>query len=98
MKTVFLIGIAVLFLATGAAHARSWDKWDCANDIKITLTVSAPHQNIHRRFLYSIEVDGLRDPEKDRVTFKVVPVIQYGRRAERTEVYLNGKRCKEIEQ
>jgi hypothetical protein len=71
MRTRAILIVAALCLAT-PANAKSWMRWDCGDDVTVTLGVSAPHQNALKREIHSIEIDGLRDPVKDHVNFKLV--------------------------
>jgi hypothetical protein len=91
MRTRAILIVAALCLAT-PANAKSWMRWDCGDDVTVTLGVSAPHQNALKREIHSIEIDGLRDPVKDHVIFKLVPTQDdYPVPC----AYLNGKRCLE---
>jgi hypothetical protein len=83
--------IAVLLVGATPASARFAMNWECGPDkVEVTLTFLKPHQWEGHYLSHGIEIAGLRDPVKDRVTFKEVTKEGYLR------AYLNGKPCKEI--
>jgi hypothetical protein len=82
--------VAVLLASATPASARNIMDWYCGDDVAVSITVSAAHKTGLSHLTHSVEINGLRDPVKDRVTFKLVP-SEYGYRV--FGAYLNGKRC-----
>jgi len=83
--------ILALLLAATPASARNIMNWECGPDkVTVDLTFTAPWKTVRHYYNHEITIVGLRDPVKDRVTFKPVTKSGYLR------AYLNGKPCKEI--
>jgi hypothetical protein len=71
MKTALLISITALFLATGTpASAKKWAEWQCRDGVRVHYsTYDFIHENPEDKTV-SVEITGLHDPVKQRVTFK----------------------------
>jgi hypothetical protein len=90
------IAIALVLLAL-AAPARAQlpteplKSWECAGGVRVAIAAEDSR--------YQVEITGLSDPIKDRVTFKEEPL----RGSPRIQgyhafwAYLNGKRCRQEE-
>ena len=99
MKTHTLItGIAVLFLATGAAHAltdeeiEAGTQYDCGSDHDSVAVIHEHVLSTTTRAIVAVTSDsyGGRYKKGKRTPY---PIIQYN--METGVVTLNGKRCKE---
>jgi hypothetical protein len=87
IKRVTYALVLLLAVATPAS-ARNIMSWECAPDkVTVELTFTAPWKTVRHYYNHEITIVGLRDPVKDRVTFKLVRGL--------FAAYLNGKRCKE---
>ena len=80
--------LALLLVDTSSASARNIMDWNCGDHVTVSITVSAAHKTGLGHLTHSIEIGGLRDPARDRVTFKLVP-SEYGYRV--FGAYLNGQ-------
>jgi hypothetical protein len=73
MKTLLL---AAMLLAATPANARNIMNWECGPDkVTVDLTFTAPWKTVRHYYNHEITIVGLRDPVKDRVTFKPVTKI-----------------------
>jgi len=91
MKTILLIGIAVLCLATGTAHAKKWAEWQCRDGVRVHYSMyDFTHENPEDKTV-SFEITGLRDVIKQRVIFKKATDGF-------TWPFLNGVRCQRDDQ
>jgi hypothetical protein len=81
VKKLLLTGIAVLFLATGTAHAGRYNNWKCGDNITLQTAVEKVNPPNALPVSYGFYIEGLRIP-KARVT-----IDRDG------QPRLNGKRC-----
>jgi hypothetical protein len=91
-KMRLIASLPVLLAIATSANAVDWMQWDCGKDhVSVSISVTAPWKNIEHRWWHEINVNGLRDPLKDHVTFKMGT---YDLGYSVFEAYLNGKRCR----
>jgi len=86
-----LLTMLVVLVVATPASARFAMNWECGPDkVEVSLAFTKPHQWEGHYLSHQIEISGLRDPVKDRVTFKPITKDGY------LGAFLNGKPCKEI--